>query len=87
MKKKSENEKIIKSARIWHFKEPNKTKLKICLSKNVPRAVIGQKVNKGDSCCASVSFEQKSKHRHADNTCRRISTIKFATLSDKLQKT
>ena len=71
----------------WLLKEPNKTRLRARLSKIAPRTLIGQKVNKGNSCCASVSSEQKSKHRHADNTCHRNSTKKFAKLSDKLHKT
>ena len=87
MKNKKENEIIPKSAKIWHFKKPDKLKLRVRLSRNALSAMIGQKVNNGDSCCASASFDQKSKHRHADNTCHRNSTKKFAKLSDKLHKT
>ena len=87
MKNKQENEIIPKSAKIWHFKKPDKLKLRVRLSRNALSAVIGQKVNNGNSCCTSVSSDQKSKHRHADNTCHRKSTIKFAKLSEKLHKT
>ena len=83
-------EKITKTAKNWFFKEPNKTRLRARLSKIAPRTLIGQKVNKGNSCCASVSSEQKSKHRHADNTCRNILTtriIRFTTEYDTLQIT
>ena len=72
-------EKITKTAKNWFFKEPNKTRLRARLSKIAPRALIGQKVNKGNSCCTSVSSKQKSKHRHADNTCRNILTTRITT--------
>ena len=90
MIKGPKEEKITKTAKNWFFKEPNKTRLRARLSKIAPRALIGQKVNKGNSCCTSVSSKQKSKHRHADNTCRNILTtriIKFTTDYDTLQIT
>ena len=88
MIKGPKEEKITKTAKNWFFKEPNKTRLRARLSKIAPRTLIGQKVNKGNSCCASVSSEQKSKHRNADNTCRQILTtriIRFTTEYDILQ--
>ena len=87
MKNKKENEIIPKSAKIWHFKKPNKLKLRVRLSRNALSAMIGQKVNNGDSCCASVSYDQKSKHRHAVNTCHRNPTKRFAKLNDKFHET
>ena len=87
MKNKKENEIIPKSAKIWHFKKPDKLKLRVRLSRNALSAMIGQKVNNGDSCCASVSYDQKSKHRHADNTCHRNLTKRFSKLNEKFHKT
>ena len=82
MKNKKENEIIPKSAKIWHFKKPDKLKLRVRLSRNALSAMIGQKVNNGDSCCASVSYDQKSKYWHAVNTCNRNLTKRF-TKSNK----
>ena len=73
MKNSKEKETSTKSAKIWHFKKPDQIKLRVRLSRNALSAVIGQKVNNSNSCCASVSYNQKSKHRHAVHTCHRNS--------------
>ena len=83
---------ISKNAKIWHFKsaiiwclskpDKNKPKLRDRLSRYTLSAVIGQRVNNRYSCCASVSYDQKSKYWHAVNTCNRNLTKRF-TKSNK----
>ena len=64
---------IMKDAKYRLFKKQNKPiQLYACLSKITQNALIGQKVNNGDSCCTSVSFTHKSKQRHAEHSYRRI---------------
>ena len=78
----------MKDAKNWLFKKPNKQiKLHACLSKITPRALIGQKVNNGDSCFTSVSSNHKSKHRHADNSYCQILTSQPTTKYDSLHNT
>ena len=86
-----------KNARIWHFKnatiwclnkpDKNKLKLRVRLSRNAVSAVIGQKVNNSYSCCASVSYDHKSKHRHAVNTCHRNPKKRFTKLNENFNET
>ena len=86
-----------KNARIWHFKnatiwclnkpDKNKLKLRVRLSRNAVSAVIGQKVNNSYSCCASVSYDHKSKHRHPVNTCHRNPTKRFTKLNENFNET
>ena len=86
-----------KNARIWHFKnatiwclnkpDKNKLKLRVRLSRNALSAVIGQKVNNSYSCCASVSYDHKSKYRHAVNMCRRKLTKRFTKLNVNFRET
>ena len=49
--------------------------------------MIGQKVNKGDSCHASVSNNQKRKQKHAAESGRHYSNLKPAKKCTKLQIT
>ena len=67
----------MKDAKYRLFKKQNKPiQLHACLSKITQNALIGQKVNNGDSYCTSVSFNHKSKHRHAEYSYSRILTSK-----------
>ena len=87
----------VKNTKIWHFKnvtiwphnkpDKNKHKLRVRLSRNALSAVIGQKVNNSYSCCASVSYDHKSKYRHAVNMCRRKLTKRFTKLNVNFRET
>ena len=87
----------VKNAKIWHFKnvtiwrpnkpDKNKPKLKVRLSRNALSAVIGQNVNNSHSCCASVSYDHKSEHWHAVNTCHQNPTKRFTKLNVNFSET
>ena len=87
----------LKNAKIWHFRiaiiwrlnkpDKNKLKLRVCLSRNALSAVIGQNVNNSHSCCASVSYDHKSEHWHAVNTCHQNPTKRFTKLNVNFSET